>query len=279
MNSLYDLLHPDRLTEIVDIGANPIDGDPPYKPMLKAGLCHVTGFEPQENALAELNLKKGVNERYLPYAIADGDRHNLNVCRGSGMTSLLEPDNVTLEIFSALSPLGEVTKKIDIYTKKLDDVAEIDVMDFLKIDIQGGELSVFKSGKNKLEKSVFVQVEVSFITLYKNQPSFGDIDLEMRSQGFIPHCFPAIKKWPISPCVINNDPRIPLNQLLEADIAYVRDFIHPEKMNDEQLKHTALIAHHCYNSFDLALRCIMILEQRQAIEKNSQSNYLNSFKK
>ena len=35
--NLYELLNPLRLTEVVDIGANPIDGDPPYKPMLDAG--------------------------------------------------------------------------------------------------------------------------------------------------------------------------------------------------------------------------------------------------
>ena len=32
----------------------PIDGDPPYKAMLAAGLCEVTGFEPQAEALARL---------------------------------------------------------------------------------------------------------------------------------------------------------------------------------------------------------------------------------
>ena len=51
---LLDLLKPQRITEIVDIGANPIDGDPPYKPMLRAGeICKVTGFEPQEDVDAE----------------------------------------------------------------------------------------------------------------------------------------------------------------------------------------------------------------------------------
>ena len=80
-------LAPRRLTEIVDIGANPIDGDPPYKAMLKAGLCRVTGFEPQERALAELQAKRGPNERYLPYVIADGNTHVLQICRHSGLTS------------------------------------------------------------------------------------------------------------------------------------------------------------------------------------------------
>ena len=49
---LCQLLSPNRLTEVVDVGANPIVGDPPYKPMLDAGLCNVTGFEPQLDALS-----------------------------------------------------------------------------------------------------------------------------------------------------------------------------------------------------------------------------------
>lgn len=60
---LHDLLQPQRLTEVVDIGANPIDGDPPCKPMLDAGLCRVTGFEPQAEPLAELRRRQGPNER------------------------------------------------------------------------------------------------------------------------------------------------------------------------------------------------------------------------
>ena len=115
---------------------------------------------------------------------------------------------------------------------------------------------------------------MSFITLYKDQPTLGDIDLELRRQGFVPHCFAQIKKWPIAPCVINGNPRLALNQLLEADIVYVRDFSQPQSMSDEQLKHLALIAHHCYGSFDLALRCVMLLEQRKALQLGSQNFYL-----
>jgi hypothetical protein len=36
---------------------------------------------------------------------------------------------------------------------------------------------------------VAIQAEISFVVLYKNQPSLGDVDLELRSQGFVPHCF------------------------------------------------------------------------------------------
>ena len=58
MQFLTQLLKPQRLTEIVDIGANPIDGDPPYKVLLDNKLCRLTGFEPQAEALQQLNNLK-----------------------------------------------------------------------------------------------------------------------------------------------------------------------------------------------------------------------------
>ena len=101
-----DLLAPGRLTDVVDVGANPIDGEPPYMPMLSSGLCRVTGFEPQADALLRLQTAKGPYERYLPYAVGDGGDHTLNVCVASGMTSLFEPDPVTLNLFEVLEPYG-----------------------------------------------------------------------------------------------------------------------------------------------------------------------------
>ena len=142
------------------------------------------------------------------------------------------------------------------------------------MDVQGSELEVLRGGTAKLSQAVVVQTEISFVPLYKEQPVFGDIDLELRSQGFIPHCFAAVKYWPIAPSVIDNDPRKPLNQLLEADIVYVRDFSRPDLMSDEYLKHLALIVHFCYGSFDLALRCVMLLERRQALKAGTQQRYL-----
>ena len=77
---LFQLLMPEQLTAVVDIGANPIDAEPPYKQMLAGGLCTVTGSEPQASALAELERRKGPLERYLPLAVGDGTERVLRVC-------------------------------------------------------------------------------------------------------------------------------------------------------------------------------------------------------
>jgi len=272
-HAVLALLAPARATEVVDVGANPIDGAPPYAAMLAAGLCRVTGFEPQADALAALQARQGPHERYLPHAVADGAVHTLHVCRGSGMTSLLAPDAATLALFAGLVPLAEVLARVPVQTHRLDELAQVDAIDLLKLDIQGSELMVLQGGRAKLAQAVAVHVEVSFVTLYRGQPPFGEIDIELRRQGFMPHCFDQIKQGPIAPCVIEGDAGRGLRQLLEADIVYVRDIARPEPMNDEQLRQLALIAHCVYGSFDLALRCIVLLEARQALPIGSQQRY------
>lgn len=271
---LFELLQPSRLTAVVDVGANPIDGDPPYKPMMEGGLCTIVGFEPQEKALALLNDRKGTLERYFPYVVGDGHKHTLHICLAPGMTSLLKPDPRMLSLFGRFSEFGKVISTAPVVTRRLDDIAEINDLDFLKIDVQGSELAVFRSGRNKLADTVVVQTEVSFVPLYENQPLLGEIDQELRTQGFLPHAFAAVKHWMIAPLVVNNDPYQGLNQLLEADVVYVRDFTRADTLTDEQLKHLILIAHHCYRSFDLALRCVVILESRGCLKAGSQQQYM-----
>ncbi len=272
--TLVDLLGPVRLTSVVDIGANPIDGDPPYKLMLQKGLCRLTGFEPQPEALAELNSKKSDLESYFSYAVADGKEHTLHVCGAAGMTSLLEPDQNTLGYFPMFPEWGTVVRKLPIMTRRLDDIKEIDAIDFLKMDVQGSELSVLRNGKRKLAKAVVVQAEVSFIPIYKKQPVFGEIDLELRKHGLVPHAFAAVNQRMIAP-MRGDNVYAAVNQLLEADVVYVRDFTRPDAMDVEQMKHLAIIAHHCYRSYDLAMNCIYQLAKKGAVRQDVAGQYLN----
>ena len=272
---LHEMLGFTRPTQIVDIGANPIDGDPPYKPLLRAGLCRVVGFEPQGDALARLNQEKSAFETYLPYAVGDGTTRVLNLCSYPGWTSILVPSQASLNVFSAFQDNARVLQQVPIATFRLDDIAEVEQVDFLKIDIQGGELDVFRNATTKLARCVAIQTEVSFVNLYDGQPGFGALDVELRQQGFIPHCFAAIKKGMIAPFMLNNDPWQPLNQLLEADLVYVRDFRDPAALDDHQLRHLCLIAHACYQSFDLAFRCLLILRERGAIADGSGQRYID----
>jgi FkbM family methyltransferase len=270
---LAHLLSMSRLTHVVDIGANPIDDVPPYRPLLDAQLCRVTGFEPQASALAKLNLEKRANQVYFPHAIGDGKEHTLYLCAYSGWTSIYVPSAAALDVFSFFKEKARVVSKTRIQTHRLDDLAEVNNVDFLKIDIQGGELAVLVHGREKLKNAVVIQTELQFVNLYEDQPNFGEVDQELRAQGFIPHAFAALKKWPISPPQSEASSIQSRNQLLEADLVYVRDFVHPDDISSDQLKHLCLIAHSCYKSYDLAARCLALLEQREAISAGALQQY------
>lgn len=272
---LAELLQLDRLVEVVDIGANPIDGEPPYQAMLDAAVCRVTGFEPQQHAFEKLLQMQNAHQRYLPWVVGDGQTHEFRLCVGDGFASLLEPDPKALAVFEAFVPLGAVRGRVETPTQRLDDIQEIEHLDFLKIDIQGGELLVFQNGPEKLSRAVAIQTEVSFMKLYQDQPSQGEIDVFLRGLGFVPHMFAAIKQWPIAPAIHQGDPYRPFNQLLEADLVYVRDFSQTEKMDNTQLKNLAMIAHMAYRSYDLAILCLSQLQHRQCLPVGTVERYLS----
>jgi FkbM family methyltransferase len=253
-----------RPIAVVDIGANPIDGLPPYKPLLELGIARLTGFEPHPEAFAELIAAARPDEAYLPYAVGDGNAHTLHICQASGMTSLLAPDPASLALFNGFAAWGEVVRTVPVATRRLDDIAEVAEVDFLKIDVQGGELAVFRGGCDKLRQAVAIHTEVSFVTLYAGQPPFGAVDLELRALGFLPHAFAAVNRRAIAPVVVDNDIYKGVNQLMEADVVYVRDIRLPAQLSDTQLKTLALIAQCSYGSFDLAIRCLSILVERGA---------------
>ena len=70
-----------------------------------------------------------------------------------------------------------VLREERIQTTRLDDIDEIGDLHFVKMDVQGSELNILKNGLKKLSNCVAVQLEVSFICLYENQPGFGEIDM------------------------------------------------------------------------------------------------------
>jgi FkbM family methyltransferase len=273
LRRLAEILAFEGRVKVSDIGSNPVEGDPPYKCLIDANLCEVTGFEPQSETMAPL-----VGEEWLtilPWALGDGGEIEFKICAHSGWSSALEPSHATVSVFSQYERNATVVDRVTLTTRRLDDVAEINEIDLLKIDVQGSELPVLANARNKLGRAVFVHTEVSFFPLYENQPTLGDVDGELRKQGFLPHTFVDLKKAIIPPMNFNGDPWISLQQLLDGDMVYVRDFRRLDAMADRQLKVMALIGHGCYKSWDLAYRNVLELERRGAIHAGGANAYID----
>jgi len=260
--TLREILDREVRVEIVDIGSNPIDGDPPYKTLLAGGAAGLVGFDPNLDALAQLEKNKGPNEVYLPHAVADGKQHTLRICHAAGMTSLLQPNPEVLELFHGFSEWGRVIREEKVDTVRLDDVAAIRRMDYLKIDIQGGELMVFQNAVARLADCVVIQTEVEFLPMYVGQPLFSDVDQFLRQQGFVLHRFHPLISRTLKPMVINNDIYAGLSQLFWADAIFVRDFTNLATLDDRQLLVMAVVMHDVYKAFDLVLRLLLEHDKR-----------------
>jgi hypothetical protein len=59
--------------------------------------------------------------------------------------------------------------------------------DDMKIDVQGGELDILKNGLKSLHSTLVIESEAEFVSLYENQPFFGDMQVFLRDHGFSLH--------------------------------------------------------------------------------------------
>jgi len=275
-----DIIELDQKIEIMDIGAAAIAETPIYTKLIEEKIANLNAFEGDKRQSDKLKSKYENNVKLYNEFLFDGSIQNLYLAHPeSGMTSLLKPNEKVLNFFNGFSKFGKIEKIEKIKTEKLDNISHLPYIDFAKLDIQGSELTVLKNGVKKLENCLAIQLEVSFVCLYEDQPSFGELDLWMRENGYLPHTFLNIKRWSISPTIFNNNLRQPGNQLLESDIIYIKDPFKLDLLNDTQLKKFILISHYLFKSVDLSVYLILELERRNVLNKNSFKNYITNFKK
>lgn len=271
---IQDLIEYKSQINLMDIGASCINETPIYKILIDEGLAHLNAFDGDQRHIEKIKQTYGDNATVFPNFISDGTVKTLYIANEvSGMTSLLKPNARALKFFNGFENFGKIEKEEQVATTKLDDIFDLKPIDFLKMDIQGSELDVLKNGTKVLQKCVAIQLEVSYICLYENQPTFGDIDIWMRKNGFVPHCFLDVKRWSIYPTLNQNNFRRPFNQLLESDIVYIKDPLSLESFDDEQLKKLALISHFCFSSYDLCAHLLFELEARYILNEQTHIQY------
>ncbi len=256
------------LIHVVDIGASPIDGEPIYEPLRASGGAYVVGFEPAREQYERLLEMALPNATFLPDAVGDGSAGELRICRGPGMTSMLEPARDVLSHFHWFDTYAEVVGREPMETRRLDDVPEAAGMDFLKIDVQGGELAVFEGAQERLSRALMIHTEVQFVHFYEDQPLFAELDQALRSAGFWFHKFAPIHSRVFKPLVVNNDIYAGMSQQLWTDAVYVRPFVEFSELAPAQLLKIAVLAHDLYESYDLALLALQHVAAKEGSERH-----------
>lgn len=275
VSALVKILAPQRLTRVVDVGANPLS-PPPYAPLLATGLCEVWGFEPQPEAFAQLVAEAGPHEHYLPHAVGSGKTAELRICVSSGLTSTLEPNRDTFDALQRFHESGRVVERIKLKTRKLDDMDELPDFDLLKIDIQGGEVEVFKGGKKKLAKALCVITEAAAVPLYVDQPLLDKQMTTLAPLGYVLHKLLTTKSFSFrGPFAERMHMRKFRSQFVDGDVVFVRDVLSLSHIDDEGLKHLAILADAVFDSQDVAVAAMAQLEARGVLPASAIHDYLD----
>jgi FkbM family methyltransferase len=274
---LTGALQPSRPMRICDVGASRLS-TPPYQGLLDDGLAHVYGFEPNEAQFAKLVNDPRENETYFCKAVGLPGKRTLYIHPTAGFTSLYPLDPVAVRAIGKEKWLSDKIEAVPLTTVTLDTLAELPGIDVLKMDLQGGELEVLRGGLAKLSRAVAVVTEVRFHRVYAGEPLFGDLDAELRAQGFKLHKFLFTKSVMMPHDHEDQVVRPKLtSQLLDGDAVYIRD-AETAGLSDDQLMHLAFAADTIFDSPDLALHCIDHLIARGAAPADLPADYIARFR-
>ena len=251
MWSLLEFFPEDFQINILDVGAA-LSERPPYQALVDAGRGRIFGFEPNREACEQLNREYGNPHRFFPFFVGDGRQAIFHETNWVLTGSLYEPNSPLLEKFQNLAEVVTPVATHPVETTRLDDIAEIIDIDFIKIDVQGSELAVFKNASRALAGALLIQTEVEFVELYKGQPMFADVDIFLRASGFQFHTLNGFAGRAFKPLVANGDVNSAFRQALWSDAIYARDWMRLDILSEAKLRNYAVIAHDVLRSYDLA---------------------------
>lgn len=257
MWSFFDFLDDDDYAlTILDIGAALLE-EPAYQALIESQHARIIGFEPDADACQQLNARFGPPHRFMPLFVGDGKPGVFHQTNWGPTGSLFKPNIPMLGMFQMLGEVVVPVAEHPVETTRLDDIPEIDDVDFIKIDVQGSELAIFENAGRSLADAVLIQTEISFVESYVGQPMFSDVDAFLRQSGFQFHDFVGVGARSFKPFTNPADPSPdPLlrafRQKIWGDAYYVKDWMRLDALAPAKLRKMAALLHDIVASYDLA---------------------------
>jgi FkbM family methyltransferase len=181
------------------------DGRDRYDALVAQNLARVTGFEPNQVALDRLTQRAGLY-RYFPLFLGDSGTATCHFTHYPNCSSLFEPDPAIIDLFETMGAWEgwdfHVIKAERVRTTRLDDLHDEIRADYIKIDVQGAELLVLRSGRR----------------------CSGDLQVFLRDQGFLLHKLVDVGGRPMRP-VRPANLCAPISQVIWADAIFVRELL------------------------------------------------------
>lgn len=269
MMSIANILPDGAKISVLDIGASFLgcqsvgaDSEFDYKPLIEAGKASLIGFEPDPAECQKLRDHYGPRHQFFELFVGDGSKATFHETNWALTGSLFEPNKSMLEFFDSLHECTTLMNCHQVQTTRLDDIHQIDDVDFIKIDVQGSELPILKNGINILSKTVLIQIEVAFVEAYKGQPMFSDVDAFLRGQQFQFHTFLGYQGRSFKPFRNPEHALGAFNQWLWGEACYVKNWMNLAALPEIKLIKLAILLHDLIKSYDLAHLVMSELDRR-----------------
>ena len=199
---------------IIEIGAVQIQNEkePFYELLDYFPASKIIGFEIEKAVCEKMNSESLKGVKYYPYALGKAnEKRKLYITQHPMCCSLYKPNEEFIKLYNNFE-VAYLKKETEIDTISLDyfiDKHDVGNIDFIKIDVQGAELDIFKGGSKALKNVLKIVCEVEFVQLYENQPLFGDVCNYLSQHDIMFNKFLGLAGRALKPIMLNNDPNIP----------------------------------------------------------------------
>ena len=259
------------LVNILDLGARN-DGEPPvYLEFTRLLPCHVLGIDIDE-ALGSgfcSQFRAPSRANYIAAFLGDGSQSDFYECRRGSVSSILPPSTSQCSRYDGLSEATEVIRISVVQTKKLSEVVGDFNADFVKTDLQGGDLAVLRHGSPLARNAGAILIEVDFIDQYANSYRFWEVAKELRDWGFSFHSFIDFGTRPLSGFLdhVAEQPRR-YRQWLWANALFIAEPDRWSEFPSRRLLALASMMHGVFRSSDYAWKLLKVLDGRLGTQES-----------
>lgn len=250
---------------LIEIGARQVgkNKEPFYQLLDHFPSSKIIGFEIDEKTCNQMNLSAPNGVKYYPCALGEfNESRRLYITNHPMCCSLYKPNEELLSLYHNFE-VAYLQSETTIDTTTLDDFVEkndIGSVDFIKIDVQGAELDIFKGSSKTLKDVLKIVCEVEFIHHYKNQPLFGDVCNFLSKYDLMFNKFLGMEGRSLRPLVLNKNLNY-ASQHIWSDAVFIRNVQKIPQLNDEKLLKLSLLAA-VYGSPDLIIYCLSKFDER-----------------
>jgi FkbM family methyltransferase len=252
---------------IIEVGAVQIQNakEPFYELLDFFPSSKIIGFELEKAVCEKMNSESLKGVKYYPYALGKAnEKRKLYLTQNPMCCSLYKPNEEFIKLYNNFE-VAYLKEETEIDTISLDyfiDKHDVGNIDFIKIDVQGAELDIFKGGPKALKNVLKIVCEVEFVQHYKNQPLFGDVCDYLSQHDIMFNKFLGLAGRALKPIMLNNDPNIP-SQHIWSDAVFIHHIQKIHILSDAQLLKLSLLA--CvYYSLDLTFYCLSEYDKRNS---------------